>query len=642
MILQLFEFFSLLFAVGYLVNEYSDKQVKKHIKILSFVAWLLSFGFVFIIPLDIYWTLENQRFIDNCKQNPQSEQCISFDGDSIPEFKTMVWVWRAVYWITFIFTWFILPFFQDYEAAGEFDVQGRVKRSIKINLMIILGIGAIGLLFIVYLLISGKISWDNMEGFLIGLANGFGIFLVVILLGHGLVMIPKKCWRERNEETIIKLCQFQASKLDETKLETVFKLEEKVKFLQLAQQRYKEFEAYFNQIIDLVPADIVSHCKELNQPSESTRQDLNSFGVINVNKLASLNKETKQLVQQLKREQTKWDYLLDKAFFTEDLKKNKDSSENKIDSEFYVNRQGKLGHFIDVAYWFWNCKAKQIFMIICAFTFGMLSLLVLLGEISIFSGKVINPFHYILVDDTTHLIGTQFLLLIPLLYITFCVYSSMFQVKLANLFGLYKYHQTDAPSLMFFSINFARVSAPISYNYLKILGVKDSAFERIIGAMDDVPILGSANTYFFPMILIMLILFNAFDVYSKILSSLGLKQFEFSDNFDDERIDQGKQLIQRARNSWAKKFDKMKQSSPSQYAGYNTASSLRENEQIKNFGRGYGNNSDVSGDTEQRASVQSASTSSSQKYIQAQQSKLKQSIGNKYQNFSNFEEILEI
>lgn len=55
--------------------------------------------------------------------------------------------------------------------------------------------------------------------------------------------------------------------------------------------------------------------------------------------------------------------------------------------------------------------------------------------------------------------------------------------------------------------------------------------------MDDVPILGSANTYFFPMILIMLIICNAFDVYTKILSSLGLKQFEFSDTFDDERID---------------------------------------------------------------------------------------------------------
>lgn len=83
--------------------------------------------------------------------------------------------------------------------------------SIKINLAIIGGVGAVGVLFIVYLLIKGSISWDNLEGFLTGLANGFGIFLVVILLGHGLVKIPKKCWRERNEEIFLKLCYFQAA-----------------------------------------------------------------------------------------------------------------------------------------------------------------------------------------------------------------------------------------------------------------------------------------------------------------------------------------------------------------------------------------------------------------------------------------------
>ena len=58
--------------------------------------------------------------------------------------------------------------------------------------------------------------------------------------------------------------------------------------------------------------------------------------------------------------------------------------------------------------------------------------------------------------------------------------------------------------------------------------------------MDEIPILGKANTYFFPMILIILIIFNVFDVYKKILSTLGLKQFDFSDNFDHESIDAGK------------------------------------------------------------------------------------------------------
>lgn len=59
---------------------------------------------------------------------------------------------------------FILPFFQDYEAAGDFDMIGRVKRSIKVNLTIIAGIASVGLVFIIYLVASGKISWYTLIG----------------------------------------------------------------------------------------------------------------------------------------------------------------------------------------------------------------------------------------------------------------------------------------------------------------------------------------------------------------------------------------------------------------------------------------------------------------------------------------------
>ncbi|EGR30759.1 lmbr1-like conserved region family protein, putative [Ichthyophthirius multifiliis] len=182
------------------------------------------------------------------------------------------------------------------------------------------------------------------------------------------------------------------------------------------------------------------------------------------------------------------------------------------------------------------------------------------------------------------------LVLIPLIYISICVYYGLFKVKIFGLFGLYKYHQTDAPSLMFYSINFARVSAPISYNYLKILGLKNSCFEKIIGTMDEVPILGQANAYFFPMILIILILFNLFDVYKKILQALGLEQFDFSDNFDHQKINAGKGLLQKARNQWEKQFEIIKSQGQGNLEGYNNASSLRKHKALQNIGREYSSN----------------------------------------------------
>lgn len=45
----------ILLIVAYLVYFYADKSVKIHIKLLTYFSWLLSFGFVFLVPIDIYF-----------------------------------------------------------------------------------------------------------------------------------------------------------------------------------------------------------------------------------------------------------------------------------------------------------------------------------------------------------------------------------------------------------------------------------------------------------------------------------------------------------------------------------------------------------------------------------------------------------
>lgn len=118
-----------------------------------------------------------------------------------------------------------------------------------------------------------------------------------------------------------------------------------------------------------------------------------------------------------------------------------------------------------------------------------------------------------------------------------------FNMKLSGFFGLYKDHQTDAPSLLFSSINFARVSAPLCFNFLNMIKVHNTAFNKVMGEINIVPIFGSGFTSVFPITLIILCLFNIYDVYGKFLSYLGLKQFQFTENFTDDKIHEGKQLL---------------------------------------------------------------------------------------------------
>ena len=67
----------------------------------------------------------------------------------------------------------------------------------------------------------------------------------------------------------------------------------------------------------------------------------------------------------------------------------------------------------------------------------------------------------------------------------------------------------------------------------------DTAFSEVMGEIDIVPIFGSSFTTFFPLLLIVLCLFNLLNIYGKCMSCIGLKKFKFEEDFSDEMIGQG-------------------------------------------------------------------------------------------------------
>ena len=75
----------------------------------------------------------------------------------------------------------------------------------------------------------------------------------------------------------------------------------------------------------------------------------------------------------------------------------------------------------------------------------------------------------------------------------------------------------------------------------------DTAFSEVLGEIDIVPIFGSSFTTFFPLLLIVLCMFNLLNIYGKCMSCIGLKKFRFEEDFSDDMIDEGGRLIQMAR-----------------------------------------------------------------------------------------------
>ena len=53
--LIIFEIILLVFFVGALIYEYASKKVPKYVIPIVYISWLLSFGVIVLLPMDLYY-----------------------------------------------------------------------------------------------------------------------------------------------------------------------------------------------------------------------------------------------------------------------------------------------------------------------------------------------------------------------------------------------------------------------------------------------------------------------------------------------------------------------------------------------------------------------------------------------------------
>lgn len=126
---------------------------------------------------------------------------------------------------------------------------------------------------------------------------------------------------------------------------------------------------------------------------------------------------------------------------------------------------------------------------------------------------------------------------------------AFFSLKLNGWFGLYSPNQTDPSNLVWSAFFIARLTAPLSYNFLMFLKIPNSQFSAVMGVIDYVPILGSEFTLFFPLTLLFFCALNYFQVYGRFMKMLGLSNFSVADKLNYEKISEGKILVQRGREA---------------------------------------------------------------------------------------------
>ena len=107
-----------------------------------------------------------------------------------------------------------------------------------------------------------------------------------------------------------------------------------------------------------------------------------------------------------------------------------------------------------------------------AFITAILSIFVLISEVTLSIPINLSPFSWTLhaLDHTKALVHTQFLFqmaaLIPLLYMSLCVYTCLFQMSLLGPYCLRGNRQSNGVALVFNAQYLVRLQFPLGYNYL--------------------------------------------------------------------------------------------------------------------------------------------------------------------------------
>ncbi|EAW55932.1 LMBR1 domain containing 2, isoform CRA_a [Homo sapiens] len=496
---------------------------------IVFVFFLALF-LVFILPLDVSTTIYNRCKHAAANSSPPENSNITglyATANPVPSqhpcFKPWSYIpdgimpifWRVVYWTSQFLTWILLPFMQSYARSGGFSITGKIKTALIENAIYygtyLLIFGA----FLIYVAVNPHLhlEWNQLQTIGIAAANTWGLFLLVLLLGYGLVEIPRSYWNGAKRGYLLMKTYFKAAKLMTEKADAEENLEDAMESI---------------------------------YPSEKS--------------LVKLHKQVIYSVQRHRRTQVQWQILLEQAFYLEDVAKNETSATHQFVHTFQSPEPENrfIQYFYNPTFeWYWECLLRPWFYKILAVVLSIFSVIVVWSECTFFSTTPVLSLFAVfiqLAEKTYNYIYIEIACFLSIFFLSICVYSTVFRIRVFNYYYLASHHQTDAYSLLFSGMLFCRLTPPLCLNFLGLTHMDSSishkntqptAYTSIMGSMKVLSFIADGFYIYYPMLVVILCIATYFSLGTRCLNLLGFQQFMGDDDMTSDLVNEGKELIRK-------------------------------------------------------------------------------------------------
>lgn len=444
-----------------LLHRYSDMVNNNIITIVGvFISWFFSFMVIFMLPADLTSTAFRQCLLDfqnasknsthinstlssDILSNVEVTSQVQTNWTSIPQNSILhnansqietnnlyangynsnitnpcitPWnyvsdnvltkLWRFIYWTSQILTWLILPIMQSYSMAGDFTTVDKLKSAVRANLIYYSSFGAIFIVLLIYVIFKSGLDFAGLKVIAISSSNTWGLFLLVVLLGYGLVELPRFIINLSRYSQLLSRQYFRVARLNAEKCEAEEKLDDVLEeihhaFTALGNNEHHPLRRYLNQIVDKCPPDWKRRSNAFRRQAAASNSTYDSDPTkarnYDINSMIQLHKRVISAVHYHRQITCRWSHMIKDVIEWEDVARNQMESQVSSSSRIFKSTLPKERSLIYSIYntkmeWYWKCLIRVWILRIVGLTMAAFSIALVWSEIafpiSIFSPKL--------------------------------------------------------------------------------------------------------------------------------------------------------------------------------------------------------------------------------------------------------------
>ena len=305
-------------------------------------------------------------------------------------------LWRFIYWTSQILTWLVLPIMQSYSMAGDFTAIDKLKSAVRANLIYYSYFGAIFTLLLVYVIIKTGIDFANLKVIIISSSNTWGLFLLVVLLGYGLIELPRFLMNRSRHFQSLSRQYFRVGKLNAEKCEAEEQLDDVLEEIQqvysaIGTNEHNPLKRYLNKIIDKCPPDWKKRSNAFRRQVAASNSIYDSDGFkaqeYDLQAMIRLHKKIIKAVHYHRQVTCRWNHLITEVIDWEDIARNHLENQGALASCIFKSTLPKERSLIHTFYtpkveWYWKCVVRIWLYRIAGLMAVVLSVAVVWSEIT--------------------------------------------------------------------------------------------------------------------------------------------------------------------------------------------------------------------------------------------------------------------